>query len=153
MLIKMRESKGFTLVELMIVVAIIGILAAVAVPFYQRYIQKSRMSSLVYPGLHAIETNVGTYYSFQQTFPTATSITQFTGDADTKCFPNITFTGTNGAMSFSIVANDESCKPLKALNGLILTTTPQTSNNKIVGWKLSGTLAEQLGLSGEGAKP
>ncbi len=53
MFIKMRESKGFTLVELMIVVAIIGILAAVAVPYYQRYIQKSRLTSLVFPGMHA----------------------------------------------------------------------------------------------------
>ena len=42
----------------MIVVAIIGILAAVAVPYYQRYIQKSRLTSLVLPGMHAIQTNV-----------------------------------------------------------------------------------------------
>ncbi|MGA3116688.1 MAG: prepilin-type N-terminal cleavage/methylation domain-containing protein [Syntrophobacteraceae bacterium] len=41
MFVKMRESKGFTLVRLMIVVALIGILAVVAAPYYQRHIQKA----------------------------------------------------------------------------------------------------------------
>jgi prepilin-type N-terminal cleavage/methylation domain-containing protein len=64
-----KVQQGFTLIELMIVVAIIGILAAVAIPSYQDYTKRAHVSEGF--GLAgAAKTSVSEYYASEGTWPT-----------------------------------------------------------------------------------
>jgi type IV pilus assembly protein PilA len=58
---KIKKQKGFTLIELMITVAIIGILSAIALPAYQNYVAKANVAAglaEITPGKTAYEVNV-----------------------------------------------------------------------------------------------
>jgi len=68
-----QTQQGFTLLELMIVVAIVGILAAIAVPSYQNYITRAKVAEVL-GFASADRTNLGEYYSTTGTMPaTATA--------------------------------------------------------------------------------
>ena len=68
----MNKQQGFTLIELMIVVAIIGILAAIAIPAYQDYTIRAKVSEPI-TFADAAKTSVSEYYQSQGGMPAGMS--------------------------------------------------------------------------------
>ncbi len=89
----MNAQKGFTLIELMIVIAIIGILAAIAIPQYQNYIARSQFSE-AHTLLRGIET------ASQEKIDKGTAFGESTGaaNADTNIL-GVQLTGKYGTVA------------------------------------------------------
>ncbi len=98
----MRKNQGFTLIELMIVVAIIGILAAISLPQYQNYMTKSKLVEAV-TDLDAAKIAVTEVFQTAAAFPLTANSPVATLGTNAKFVTAVTYTQTS-ATAASIVA-------------------------------------------------
>ena len=132
-----KKQQGFTLIELMIVVAIIGILAAVALPAYQDYTNRAKVSELILAGADA-KINISEFVQVKGTLLNAGSgITIPTGGKNVKSTSAVTkATGVITVLSSGITPSVT-----------IVLTPSLDSATGVVSWVCTGSPAKLLPAS------
>ena len=128
-----RSEVGFTLIELMIVVAIIGVLAAIAIPAYSDYTARTQVSE-GFSIAAGVESKIADYFASNGRWPTqlsdlpAVAGTDFAG----KFVASIAIaTGGSITITYGTAANGVSSK----IAGLTLGLNPAVSINNDISWK------------------
>ena len=96
-----KKQQGFSLIELMIVIAIVGILAAIALPAYQDYTVRAKMSEAL-ARMAEGKTTVAEYYAANGTFPTLAA-------AGINTFPN---TDIVSSLKYTLVGSGATALPV-----------------------------------------
>ena len=132
---KKSIQKGFTLIELMIVVAIIGILAAIAIPAYSDYMTRARVAEMVTVA-SAAKTSVSEYILSKNAFPAnaaAAGVTTIT----TPMVKSLTVGANNGVITVS-----SSAAVTGTADDVAIVLTP-TNNGTSVSWACTSTGKKQ----------
>ena len=115
-----RKQQGFTLIELMIVVAIIGILASVAIPAYQDYTAKAQVSE-AFSLASSAKSAVSLYYAENGSFPSDNATAGIAGASSINgTYVTSVTVGTAGAITILFAA-----PAVESGNTVILTPTAE----------------------------
>ena len=130
-----QSQKGFTLIELMIVVAIIGILAAVALPQYQNYTARAQAAEAVSLAAGS-KTAIAEFYQSNGSYPGTTTAPKSSELAVTGTYASSVVTADTGVIVVTMNTADVSTK----LQGKKFTFTPDLTNNAFK-WACTNDLA------------
>lgn len=154
---KKSMQKGFTLIELMIVVAIIGILAAVALPAYQDYTVRSKVSELMI-GASSPKSLISEAFQSDSLNGVIAAATEYNArplaEKTSKYISDIVISDTTGAITLTTAASATSGLPTDAEN-TTLVFTPNVNNALLaagatgaVDWACASTTATTAGNRG-----